>query len=49
MNETEMDRSAPPVAVVGAGVVGMAAALTLRREGHAVTVFDPEPPGGACS
>lgn len=40
---------AQPVAVIGAGVVGMAAALSLQRAGHRVTVFDPEPPGEACS
>ena len=35
------------VAVVGAGPTGLAAAFHLRREGHAVTVFDAqEQPGG---
>lgn len=35
------------VAVIGAGPTGLAAAFHLRREGHAVTVFDaPEQPGG---
>lgn len=35
------------VAVVGAGPAGMAAACFLRRQGHAVTVFEAEPePGG---
>ncbi len=33
------------VAVVGAGIVGLFAAYHLEREGCAVTVFDPEPPG----
>ncbi|MFN4090188.1 MAG: NAD(P)/FAD-dependent oxidoreductase [Alphaproteobacteria bacterium] len=33
------------VAVVGAGVVGICCALQLRRDGHAVTVYDPEAPG----
>lgn len=37
------------VAVVGAGIVGVATALTLRREGHQVTLFDPHPAGEACS
>ncbi|MEO8345632.1 MAG: FAD-dependent oxidoreductase [Betaproteobacteria bacterium] len=37
------------VVVVGAGAVGMACALTLRREGHAVTVLDPRLPGTAAS
>ena len=35
--------------VVGAGVVGMATALTLRLDGHAVTVIDRLPPGEATS
>lgn len=35
------------VAVIGAGPTGLAAAFHLRREGHAVTVFDDqEQPGG---
>ncbi|MCU0978422.1 MAG: FAD-dependent oxidoreductase [Pirellulaceae bacterium] len=35
------------VAVIGAGPTGLAAAFHLRREGHAVTVFDArEEPGG---
>lgn len=33
------------VAVVGAGVIGLAAAISLRRAGREVTVFDPLPPG----
>src|SRR3546814_245378 len=33
------------IAVVGAGVVGICCALQLRREGHDVTVYDPEAPG----
>ncbi|MFN0043554.1 MAG: NAD(P)/FAD-dependent oxidoreductase [Alphaproteobacteria bacterium] len=37
------------IVVVGAGVVGMAAACYLRREGHDVTVIDRLPPGRACS
>ena len=37
------------VIVVGAGAVGMACALTLRREGHAVTVLDPRLPGEGAS
>ncbi|MEE8445216.1 MAG: FAD-binding oxidoreductase [Alphaproteobacteria bacterium] len=36
-------------AVIGAGVVGMATALSLQRDGHRVTVFDPVPPGESCS
>lgn len=34
------------VVIVGAGPGGLAAALSAREEGMAVTVFDPEPPGG---
>jgi D-amino-acid dehydrogenase len=37
------------VVVVGAGAVGMACALTLRREGHTVTVLDSRPPGEGTS
>ena len=33
------------IAVLGAGVVGLAAADELGRRGHRVTTFDPEPPG----
>lgn len=35
--------------VIGAGVVGMATARALQREGFAVTVYDPVPPGDSCS
>ena len=35
------------VAVVGAGPTGLSAAYYLRRQGHAVTIFDDQPePGG---
>jgi D-amino-acid dehydrogenase len=37
------------ITIIGAGVVGMATASTLRREGHDVTVVDPRPPGEYCS
>ena len=49
MSTRASERNAGPVAVVGAGVVGMAAALSLQREGHPVTVYDPAPPGEGCS
>lgn len=44
----------PPIAprnvtVIGAGVVGMSAALYLQRDGHKVTVIDPKPPGTGTS
>ncbi|HZZ91265.1 MAG TPA: FAD-dependent oxidoreductase [Usitatibacter sp.] len=37
------------IAVIGAGVVGLACASTLRQRGHEVTVIDPVPPGEGCS
>jgi glycine/D-amino acid oxidase-like deaminating enzyme len=33
----------PTVAVVGAGIFGVATALALRRRGYAVTLLDPGP------
>jgi len=37
------------VAVIGAGVVGLACAATLAQRGHLVRWIDPEPPGRGCS
>jgi D-amino-acid dehydrogenase len=37
------------VVVIGAGIVGMTAARWLQRDGHAVTVVDPAPPGTGAS
>ncbi len=37
------------IAVIGAGVVGLATALRLQRDGRAVVLFDPEPPGSQTS
>lgn len=37
------------IAVIGAGVVGLAASLALAEDGHAVTVFDRDPEGDKCS
>ena len=38
-----------PVAVIGAGVVGVACARALQRAGQAVMLVDPAPPGSLCS
>ena len=35
--------------VIGAGIAGISSALYLQRDGHAVTVLDPEPPGSMTS
>ncbi len=37
------------VVVIGAGIVGIAAARWLQRDGHAVTVLDPALPGSGAS
>ena len=37
------------IAVIGAGVVGLACAAALRQRGHEVTLVDPVPPGEHCS
>jgi D-amino-acid dehydrogenase len=37
------------IAVIGAGVVGLAIALKLRREGYRVIVFEPDEPGSHAS
>ena len=37
------------VTVIGAGIVGMACASYLQRDGHEVAVLDPVPPGESCS
>lgn len=36
----------PDVAVIGAGLAGLSAAVYLRRAGLTVRVYDPAPPGG---
>ena len=35
------------IAVIGAGIIGVASAYELARQGYEVTVYDPEPPGEA--
>lgn len=37
------------VAVIGAGMVGVATASWLQRDGHKVTLIDPDPPGQGAS
>ncbi|MEQ1773272.1 MAG: FAD-dependent oxidoreductase [Burkholderiales bacterium] len=37
------------ITIIGAGIVGIATASYLRRDGHAVTVVDRLPPGEYCS
>jgi D-hydroxyproline dehydrogenase len=37
------------IAVIGAGVIGLACALRLAQEGHAVTLIDPADPGSGAS
>src|SRR5512138_2920795 len=37
------------VIVVGAGIIGIACALYLQRDGRSVAVVDPEEPGEKCS
>lgn len=37
------------IAIVGAGIVGLSCAAYLLHDGHAVTLFDPLPPGEGCS
>src|SRR3546814_2341985 len=37
------------VAIIGAGVIGLAAAAELQRRGRRVTLIDPAEPGRECS
>lgn len=41
--------SAPKVTIIGAGIVGISAAVFLQRAGFRVTVIDRLPPGQGCS
>ncbi len=38
-----------PIAVIGAGIIGMACARALQRAGASVLVLDPNEPGSGCS
>jgi D-amino-acid dehydrogenase len=46
-----MSAAVPPqhIAVIGAGMVGMSCAHFLQRDGHRVTIFDPNEPGSGTS
>lgn len=37
------------IAVIGAGIIGLACALRLRETGHEVVLLDPNPPGSGAS
>ncbi|MGH8746646.1 MAG: FAD-dependent oxidoreductase, partial [Burkholderiales bacterium] len=37
------------ITIIGAGIVGVATACYLRRDGHEVTIVDMRPPGEYCS
>src|SRR5215213_5625173 len=37
------------ITIIGAGIVGVATASYLRRDGHQVTLVDKRPPGEYCS
>ena len=37
------------ITIIGAGIVGVATACYLRRDGHEVTIVDERPPGEYCS
>jgi D-amino-acid dehydrogenase len=49
LEQLSKDRGGVSVAIVGAGIIGCATALTLAAEGHRVTVFDPDSPGSGTS
>jgi D-amino-acid dehydrogenase len=44
-----MLKSAPHATIIGAGIIGVATAAFLQREGYAVTIIDRVPPGEGCS
>ncbi len=49
MSDTAAPGQGRKVTVIGAGIVGIACASTLLRDGHSVTVVDSGPPGEGCS
>ena len=46
MADSVTPRQGRKVTVIGAGIVGIACASFLQRDGHDVTVVDSGPPGG---
>jgi D-amino-acid dehydrogenase len=44
-----MGQGTQEIVVIGAGIVGVVTALSLQKEGHRVTIVDPEPPGQGAS
>jgi D-amino-acid dehydrogenase len=44
-----MAKDAKTVGIIGAGIIGVAAACCLRRDGHAVFLLDPNEPGRGAS
>ena len=44
-----MTQSPRDITVIGAGIIGMTAAVVLQRDGHKVTVIDAQEPGQGCS
>src|ERR1700756_1931150 len=49
MNEPAAPRGPRHIAVIGAGIVGVATALYLQRDGHRVTLIDRLGPGEGTS
>ncbi len=50
MSSSNLPASHPPIAIIGAGLGGLSAAIHLRVRGHEVTVFEKEDaPGGRAS
>lgn len=44
-----MEQAPSSAIVIGAGVAGVSTALYLQRDGHRVSIIDPEPPGSMTS